>query len=115
MAKLDFTRPVRAAEDVLLRELDDESVLLHLKTEMYFGLDSVGTRMWHVLTEAPTIDDACATLLDEYGVAPEVLRADLEELLGQLLDQGLLEQPEVAEGEASGQFASPESKDVGPE
>ena len=115
MAKLDFKRPVRAAEDVLLRELEGESVLLDLRTEMYFGLDTVGTRMWHVVTGAPSVDDACSTLLGEYEVTPELLRADLEALLGQLLDQGLLEQPEVAPKEPARQHASPGSKAPGAE
>jgi hypothetical protein len=82
---------VSVAPDVLFRVVGDESVLLNLKTEMYLGLDSVGTRIWHVLTDSPSLEDAYATLLGEYEVEPGRLREDLHEFVQELLAQGLLE------------------------
>ena len=49
--------------NVLIRFLDQESVLLNLETERYFGLDAVGTRMWQVVTAAPSVEAALA----QYG------------------------------------------------
>jgi hypothetical protein len=46
---------VAIGADVLVRELQGELVLLNLKSETYFGLDEVGTRMWSVLTSTPSI------------------------------------------------------------
>jgi hypothetical protein len=74
-----------------MRELGGEAVLLNLDSETYFGLDDVGTRVWHTLTGAPSIQAAYESLLAEYDVAPQVLRQDLEALLDQLLQHGLLE------------------------
>jgi hypothetical protein len=91
MATLSFERPVRAPEHVLMRELAGEAVLLNLDSEIYYGLDETGTRMWQALTGEPTIQAAYDALLAEYDVAPEVLRQDVEELLGRLLEHGLLE------------------------
>jgi hypothetical protein len=76
---------------VLIRHLDGESVLLNLETEKYFGLDSMGTRMWEAVTKAPNIETAYGTLAREYEVEPEVLRTHLAELLGQLVENGLLQ------------------------
>jgi Coenzyme PQQ synthesis protein D (PqqD) len=64
---------------------------LNLETEKYFGLDQTGTRMWQLLTGAPSIDGAFHELLDEYDVAPELLRSNLTELLSRLVDNGLLQ------------------------
>jgi hypothetical protein len=64
--------------------------LLHLETETYFGLNAIGTRMWTVLTQADSIDQAVAILLAEYEVEPEVLRRDLDTLIAQLLQHRLL-------------------------
>ena len=50
-----------------------ESVLLSLKSERYFGLDAVGTKMWTVLTTAPSIEAAQQTLIQEYDVDPQRL------------------------------------------
>ena len=99
MSTLDFDRSVRAPDAVVIRELEGESVLLNLESEMYFGLDRVGTRMWTVLTESPSIQVAYETLLAEFEVTPEVLRRDLETLLGQLLEQRLVEQQDEAPGQ----------------
>ena len=76
---------------VLVRLLDRESVLLNLDTERYFGLDETGTRMWQLLTTLPTIDAAYHELLAEFDVAPELLRANLTELLERLVENGLLQ------------------------
>jgi len=35
-----------SAENVLTRKVGDELVLLHMGTEIYFGLDPVGVAMW---------------------------------------------------------------------
>lgn len=86
-----FHSRVSAPEDVLVRELGGESVLRNLASETYFGLDEAGTRMWALMTTAPSIQAAYEALLAEYSVAPEVLRRDMEALLGELLEHGLVE------------------------
>ena len=74
----------------MVRFLEKESVFLNLETERYYGLDETGTRMWQVVTEAPTIENAYEMLLSEFDVEAELLRQDLSELLGWLIDIGLL-------------------------
>lgn len=86
-----FTDRVAMPTHVMVRFLDNESVFLNLETERYFGLDQTGTRMWSLVTAAPSIDAAYQQLLDEYDVEPEELRADLGELVSQLIDNGLLQ------------------------
>ncbi len=87
---IPFSQRVRSPGDVLMRELDDESVLLHLNREVCFGLDDVGTRMGAALVSADLVQAAWEALVDEYDVEPKVLRRDLEELLPLLIDYGLL-------------------------
>jgi hypothetical protein len=82
---------VAIAPDVMFRAVGDESVLLNLTTERYLGLDPIGTRMWNLLTEAPSIQSAFDSLLAEYETGPEQLRQDLEEFLGTLRGNGLIE------------------------
>jgi len=76
---------------VLVRFLDRESVLLNLETEQYFGLDETGTRMWQLVTASPSIDVAFHELLAEFEVEPELLRSNLTDLLGRLIESGLLQ------------------------
>lgn len=87
---VSFAERVEVPQHVLVRFLDNESVFLNLETERYFGLDETGTRMWRLVTAAPSIDTAYQQLRDEYDVEPELLRANLDELLTRLVDNGLL-------------------------
>jgi hypothetical protein len=91
MTPIAYDAHVTAPEHILIRELEGEAVLLNLKTETYFGLDDVGMRMWQVLTTSASIREAYEVLLDEYDVPPQQLRQDLDELLGKLVEQGLVE------------------------
>jgi hypothetical protein len=88
--KLSLSDRVEVPKHVLVRFLDKESVFLNLETENYYGLDEIGTRMWQVVTAAPTIDDAYAQLLSEFDVEADLLRQNFSELLGRLVDLGLL-------------------------
>jgi len=85
------TKRIVVQPDVLVNVIDGESVLLNLKSECYFGLDEVGTRMWQVLTDSGTIQAAYETLLAEYEVEPDKLRQDLDELIEKLAAHGLVE------------------------
>jgi hypothetical protein len=88
---VSFADRAKVPSHVLVRMLEGESVLLNLETERYFGLDGTGTRMWQAVTAAENIDGAYQELLQEFDVEPELLRKNLTELLGRLLDNGLLE------------------------
>jgi hypothetical protein len=76
---------------VVLQDVEGESVLLNLNSEQYFALDEVGTRIWAALTAAASVQEAYEVLLAEFDVEPAVLRADIEALIGQLVENGLLE------------------------
>ena len=85
-----FTDRVAVPDGVLISHLQEESVILNLESERYFGLDDVGTRFFTVLTSSESIEAACQQLAAEYDVGPQVLRQDLLGLVDQLVDQGLL-------------------------
>ena len=86
-----FTDRVKVPEDVLISGLQDESVLLNLDSERYYGLDDVGTRMFSVLTSSDSVQSAWERLKNEYDVDHEVLRQDLIALVESLVEQGLIE------------------------
>jgi coenzyme PQQ synthesis protein D (PqqD) len=85
-----FSKRAVVPAHVLIRHMDGESVLLNLETEVYFGLDSTGTRMWQLVTGSPSIETAYSQLTEEFEVQPEELRKHLAELLAQLEQNGLL-------------------------
>jgi len=88
---VSFTDRIRVPKDVLISRLQEESVLLNLDNESYYGLDDVGTRMLSVLNSSDSVQSAWLQLIDEYDVDREVLRDDLVSLVERLLEQGLVE------------------------
>ncbi len=78
-------------DDVLIQALPSgEVVLLNLVTEAYYGLDEIGARMFEILQAGGRLDDAVATLLDDYAVDQATLETDLRALAAELVKHGLL-------------------------
>jgi hypothetical protein len=77
-------------ESVLSREVGGETVILDTVGGTYYGLDEVGTRIWDLVRDGRSVEAVETVLLDEYEVEPDDLHRDLERLLDELLDQGLL-------------------------
>ena len=88
---ISFSDRVKIPDDVLISKLQEESVILNLDSERYYGLDDVGTRFLAVLSTSDSIEAAYETLAREYDVAPPTLRQDLLELVQNLHDQGLIQ------------------------
>ena len=88
---ISFSDRVNIPDDVLISNLQDESVILNLESERYYGLDSVGTRILSVLTTSDSIEAAYNTLIEEYDVDHRVLREDLIVLIENLVEQGLVQ------------------------
>ena len=81
---------VTIPDDVLARQVGQETVILDLASGRYFGLDPVGAHIWRLLTEGHTPAQACDRLLEEYEVGREELERDVGRLVDELLAQGLL-------------------------
>jgi coenzyme PQQ synthesis protein D (PqqD) len=88
---IDWTGRISRPEGVMVRQLGEESVLLDLDSESYFGLDETGTRMWTVLTAAGSLEEAFETLRVEYEVDPGKLRTDLARFVEALAEARLIE------------------------
>ena len=82
---------------VITRELSGETVLLNLESGVYYGLDVVGTRVWQLIMEGRTITGVCETMIEEYEVAPDVLRDDVSRLVGELRERGIVTPRDLAQ------------------
>jgi Coenzyme PQQ synthesis protein D (PqqD) len=81
---------VHISQDVLSQEINDETVLLDLNSEAYFGLDTTGTRIWQLLQDNKDLRAVHDTMAYEFEVDPEELRKDLIKHLKELEAAGLI-------------------------
>jgi hypothetical protein len=75
---------VHATQEQLSSKLEDEVVILNLANSVYYGLDSVGARIWELIQEPRTIAELQAMLLAEYEVEPASCEKALLDLLRDL-------------------------------
>jgi hypothetical protein len=83
-------RKLQIPDHVLSQQVQEETVLLDLAQEQYFGLDAVGTRVWQCLAAGVEPADIVRYLAAEYDADEPRLRADLDALLNELIEAGLL-------------------------
>lgn len=89
-----MTLPARIARsaEAMASRVGDETVILHLGSGTYFGLDPVGTRIWELLESPQSLEALHASLLAEFDVAAEVLWADIRAFLDKLFAHGIIVQ-----------------------
>jgi hypothetical protein len=83
-------KKISISEEALSQEVNGETVILDLKSESYFGLDEVGTRIWQLLQEHGDVQTTFEIMLEEYDVDAEQLEMDINELLEKLVSSGLV-------------------------
>ena len=71
MADLTLLDSLVVDAEVLFRQLDDEGVLLDLKSGTYFGLNDVGARTWQLIAEHGALSRVVDVLLLEYAAERE--------------------------------------------
>ncbi|MGC2333919.1 MAG: PqqD family protein [Candidatus Acidiferrales bacterium] len=85
---LDST--IRVNEQVVFRKLEAEGILVRLDTTEYFGLDSLGIRIWSLLEQGRSLPEVLQELLKEYECDEQRCREDLLQFVGRLADHGLV-------------------------
>jgi hypothetical protein len=81
---------VVAARDLVSCNLADEAVILNLKDGIYYGLNSVGGRIWSLIQESRTVDQIQDVILEEYEIDPDSCERDLLMLVGDLAARELV-------------------------
>ncbi len=74
----------------LSTRVEEAVVLLDLQRGRYYSLQQVAGTIWTLLEQPRTLAELLGELGRRYDVEAAVCRADTEELLGQLVERGLV-------------------------
>jgi Coenzyme PQQ synthesis protein D (PqqD) len=77
--------------DLLQATVGEELMMMDVESGCYFGLDSIGRRIWELIAEPATVGGICAQLTTEYDVAPEVCETEVLDLLGKLAEHRIID------------------------
>lgn len=87
-----LNQTVMASADHVACDLDEETVILSLKSGEYFGLNPVAAAIWKMIQVRRSVSAVKEALLAQFkDVAPEQCEQELLELLGELETVGLVE------------------------
>jgi hypothetical protein len=81
---------VEIGDSVIYQSLQDEVVILNMANQEYYGLDSVGASMWKMLLDQRDLGAVADRMTAVYKVERETVVNDLNALVRQLLNSGLL-------------------------
>ncbi|HEX3409957.1 MAG TPA: PqqD family protein [Candidatus Binataceae bacterium] len=81
---------MRPNPDVLWQRLDDEVIVMQLKTDRIFSLNPTGARFWELIARGMKLDAVREEMGKEFDVSPEVLAAEVEGILALLIGEQLL-------------------------
>jgi hypothetical protein len=89
---------IRRQGDWLTAKVGGELVMMSAAKSNYIGLSDVGARIWELIETPRSLDEVCAQLVQEFEVAPEVCRAEVEAFLNDLVKDGAaaLDPPQAA-------------------
>jgi hypothetical protein len=82
---------VVAAKGQVSCDLAGEAAILDFKTGIYYGLNSVGARIWDLIKSPRPMGEIREALLEKYHVEPSRCEQDLLELLEELRAADLIE------------------------
>jgi hypothetical protein len=89
--------PLRARSgDVEWRRIDNEVVILDLRTQRYLSLNHSGARLWPLLVSGTTRHQLVDELVGVYGIGVSEAGDDVDFLLAQLAEADLLAPPSAA-------------------
>ncbi|MBE0595157.1 MAG: PqqD family protein [Gemmatimonadales bacterium] len=81
----------KASPDVLTAHLEGEAVLLHLETKQYYRLNETGAAIWKGLERGLDLPAIVSALTEEFDVGEDAARVEVERVLVELRERGLLE------------------------
>ena len=90
-APLSAASRVVASRNQVSTNVAGETVILGMGEGIYYGLDSVGTRIWALIQEPCTLGAVSATVESEYHVSYDQALVDVVALADDLVSRGLAE------------------------
>ena len=97
-------KKVSVSKGIVHESFEEEVVIIHLQTGKYYSLRQSGAFIWKSILADSDILSILNKLTGSYKVESDILEKDLYHLIGQLLDEGLLDE--------STDEAGPDRKDL---
>jgi hypothetical protein len=78
------------SDDLSWRQVEDEVIVLDLRSNEYLSINQSGTALWEMLVDGTTAETMSARLASDFGLEPDRSRTDVEAFIAMLAERGLL-------------------------
>lgn len=76
--------------DIVASDIDNEKVMMSIEKGSYYGLDSVGSRIWEMIETPIRVSELIDALLLKYEVDRETCERDVLVFLEELHESGIV-------------------------
>ena len=83
----------RPHPDVLVRQVGEEAVLVHMGRNEIFALNTTGARLWELLSEGCSRPEAVDRLRAEFDASEKTIAVEVDRFLALLEREGLNSNP----------------------
>lgn len=77
--------------ELVAAEMDGDIVMMSIESGNYYGLTGIAPDIWNFLETQKNIDELIDLLQPMYDVSEEVLRADVDIFLADMVKNGLVQ------------------------
>lgn len=88
--KIDVQTVVARNDEPVSIDVDDTVVMMSILQGKYYGLDTIGTRIWELIAQPQSVASVCDALRDEFDVDEETCRRDVLDFVRELAGEQLV-------------------------
>jgi hypothetical protein len=91
MSTITMDTNMQRNREMIYADMAGDTVMFSIEQGEYYGLDAIGTRIWHLLEKEMSVQEICTILRSEYDVSGTQCGDDVRRFLQELLDQHIIE------------------------
>lgn len=78
------------APEVVAETIEDEVIVIHLKTGTYYSLRKSGAAVWQLIESGASVEESATAIESRYEGDPELIARSVAELVEQLVSEDLV-------------------------
>ncbi len=82
---LELTAVLHRNEEFIYSAIDNETVMMSIEQDEYYGLDEIATRIWNILEEPHSSSEIIDILAPDYDIDRKQMEHDVTSFLGEMV------------------------------
>ena len=76
--------------NIVFNEMDGETIMMSIESGEYYGINSIGSRIWKLLETPKAASEICDAVLPDYDVTREQCAKDVLLFLNKMAEKGVV-------------------------